>query len=66
MDTMQARYACLKLVMDKMNHPFQTSQADDAVTAAKTMADFVIGEPRKESASFGKRGADDPKKPGEK
>ncbi len=62
LDPMTARLKCLRLVLNHQASEF--TAAGPVVEQAEIMAKFVIGEPIKSSSSFGKAGADDPKKPG--
>lgn len=56
MDHVSARLECLKQVLAT---PEQDHSVSSVLDRAKAYADFVIGTPVKESASAGKRGADD-------
>lgn len=56
MDTIEARFACLKLAAESSK-----VGNDKILETAKDWAEFVIGPKVPSSASFGKKGADDPK-----
>lgn len=56
MDTIEARFACLKLAAESSK-----VGSDKILETAKDWAEFVIGPKVPSSASFGKKGADDPK-----
>ncbi len=67
MDDQTSRLECLKLAKDYAStfppgHQPREMLADDKVLEiAKKWAGFVIGDAVKSHASFGKKGADDPK-----
>lgn len=59
MDPLEARLKCLELAVTSTDEP---TTATAILATAKTFSEFVIGDPVKSSASFGKaKGADDPK-----
>lgn len=67
MDDQTSRLECLKLATGYAStyppgmQPRELPSDDKVLEIAKKWAGFVIGDPVKSSANFGKKGRDDPK-----